>query len=92
MATSVRVNPFGAKNPTYAAKVSFSQSILQTDSGLIKYMAILVAERGCNPVDDLLNYGVLNPTTEWPKILNWYEANSVADGDCIRQYQTTPAL
>uniref|UniRef100_A0AAG5DMF3 Protein-tyrosine-phosphatase n=1 Tax=Anopheles atroparvus TaxID=41427 RepID=A0AAG5DMF3_ANOAO len=84
----IDVNVLDAPNPTNTARIVLGKINLTADIGSIRYMALLISERGCQgdpePRTDLMN---ITGTVQWPEVLDWHR---VINMRCIAQYQTTP--
>nr|XP_040231429.2 phosphatidylinositol phosphatase PTPRQ [Anopheles coluzzii]XP_040231430.2 phosphatidylinositol phosphatase PTPRQ [Anopheles coluzzii]XP_040231431.2 phosphatidylinositol phosphatase PTPRQ [Anopheles coluzzii]XP_049466651.1 phosphatidylinositol phosphatase PTPRQ [Anopheles coluzzii] len=82
------VDVFEAPNPTNTARIMLGNITLTSDIGSIRYMALLVSERLCQP-DPTPRTDFINSTggTQWPSVSDWYLAN---EKRCAEQYQTTP--
>ncbi|XP_058126243.1 phosphatidylinositol phosphatase PTPRQ-like [Anopheles ziemanni] len=84
----LNVNVRDAPNPTNTAKIVLGKINLASDIGSIRYMALLISERGCRE-DPEPRTGLMNTTgdIQWPKMLDWHRVSNM---HCVEQYQTTP--
>uniref|UniRef100_A0A182JZK7 Uncharacterized protein n=1 Tax=Anopheles christyi TaxID=43041 RepID=A0A182JZK7_9DIPT len=82
------VDVFEAPNPTNTARIMLGNMTLTSDFGSIRYMALLISERLCQPDPtprtDFINS---NGEPQWPAVPDWHRANNMR---CVEQYQTTP--
>ncbi|XP_037949787.1 phosphatidylinositol phosphatase PTPRQ [Teleopsis dalmanni] len=83
-----QVSAYEADNPTISAKVRFPKDILESESGSVLYVALLISEKSCNPEPQLV-YAAMDSRNIWPNSLNWVEVYEESNA-CISQYQTTP--
>ncbi|EDV98240.1 receptor-type tyrosine-protein phosphatase eta [Drosophila grimshawi] len=80
----MRVSAYETSHPTSSAIVRLPANILDSESGSITYIALLLSQKSCTGPPEL-KYDVLN-AGDWPSVASWDEVG----GDCIYQYQTTP--
>ncbi|XP_037826441.1 receptor-type tyrosine-protein phosphatase eta isoform X1 [Lucilia sericata] len=84
-----RVEAYENSNPSKTAIVRFPADILESDSGTIMYVALLLSQKDCDKIQ--LRYGAMNTILEWPTTKSWNNVYEDKNSDCITQYQTTPA-
>ncbi|XP_017960654.1 phosphatidylinositol phosphatase PTPRQ [Drosophila navojoa] len=78
----MRVSAYDTNHPTSSAIVNLPRDILNSESGKIKYVALLLSQKHCADKPKL----TYNVSKSWPPVASWDEVG----GDCIHQYQTTP--
>lgn len=78
----MRVSAYDTNHPTSSAIVNLPRDILNSESGKIKYVALLLSQKNCADKPKL----TYNVSKSWPPVASWDEVG----GDCIQQYQTTP--
>lgn len=80
----MRVSAYETNHPTSSAIVRLPGNIVNSESGNITYIALLLSQKNCAG-EPQLKHDVLK-SGEWPTVASWDEVGS----DCIYQYQTTP--
>jgi len=82
----MRANVEETTNPTKTAIVRLPADIMTSDSGDIKYVALMLSRKSCAGIPDL----EFDTTGDnWPQVLSYQEAGADGTGDCSLQYQTT---
>lgn len=81
----MRANVEETSNPTKTAIVRLPADIMTSESGDIKWMALMISQKNCAGVPHL-KYDV---SSDWPKVLSYQEAGADGTGDCSLEYQTT---
>ncbi|KAM7344935.1 protein tyrosine phosphatase 52F isoform 2-T4 [Cochliomyia hominivorax] len=84
-----RVEAYENSNPSKTAIVKFPSNILESASGTIMYVALLLSQKDCEKIQ--MRYGAMNTILEWPKTQSWNNVYENKNSVCITQYQTTPA-
>lgn len=74
-------------NPTKNAVLLVPKSVFESPAGDILYLAVLVAESGCQELPERQRQ-VMNMTSMWPNVSSWSETRA---DECTRQYQATPS-
>ncbi|XP_050744270.1 phosphatidylinositol phosphatase PTPRQ [Drosophila biarmipes] len=82
----MRANVEETSSPTKTAIVRLPADIMTSDSGDIKYVALMISRRSCAGVP-ALEYDTTGDV--WPPVLSYQEAGADGTGDCSLQYQTT---
>lgn len=80
----MRVSAYETNQPTSSAIVRLPADVLNSESGNISYIALLLSQKSCAGIPEL-KFDVLG-SEGWPSVASWDEVG----GDCIYQYQTTP--
>ncbi|KAH8275290.1 hypothetical protein KR026_004701, partial [Drosophila bipectinata] len=84
----MRVKTEETNHPTKSAVVRLPASIMNSESGDIQYVALLVSQKNCAGTSQPeLGFEV---SKEWPNSLTYEEAGGDGSGGCVAQYQTTP--
>lgn len=83
------VDAYENSNPSKTAIVRFPANILESDSGTIIYVALLLSQKDCG-IEPQMKYGAINTTIYWPTTKSWNEVYEDVNSDCVTQYQTTP--
>ncbi|XP_017010293.2 receptor-type tyrosine-protein phosphatase H [Drosophila takahashii] len=82
----MRANVEETTNPTKSAIVRLPADIMTSDSGDIKYVALMLSQKSCAGIPTL-KYDTTGD--HWPQVLSYQEAGADGTGDCSLQYQTT---
>ncbi|KAH8350288.1 hypothetical protein KR067_013028, partial [Drosophila pandora] len=84
----MRVKTDETNHPTKSAVVRLPASIMNSESGEIKYVALLVSQKNCAGASQPeLGFEV---SKEWPNSLTYEDAGGDGSAGCVAQYQTTP--
>ncbi|XP_068145050.1 phosphatidylinositol phosphatase PTPRQ [Drosophila tropicalis] len=85
--SAMRVTAQEMTHPTSSAIVRLPPEILSSESGTIKYISLLLSQKGCT-ADPVLQYNVID--NEWPSARTYEQVGADGSNSCIEQYQTTP--
>lgn len=84
----MRVKTDETNHPTKSAVVRLPGSIMNSESGEIQYVALLVSQKNCAGASQPeLGFEV---SKEWPNSMTYEDAGGDGSAGCVAQYQTTP--
>ncbi|XP_017049952.1 phosphatidylinositol phosphatase PTPRQ [Drosophila ficusphila] len=81
----MRANVDETTSPTKTAVVRLPADIMTSESGDIKYMALLLSQKVCAGLPALK----FDVGADWPPVYSYQTAGADGTGDCSLQYQTT---